>query len=280
MASVSTTHRLSTGHEVSLPLELEFATGGVVVPARRGRLEATLPAGLSSVAIGPGVGCVSLVGIQYRRVGGSTGEETDGGGEGGGDELEPYNEFAAIIPAVRGGRTTIPLAQLFDADLGGFVHWLPVTTEASVALGRELWGYPKERAEITVTDGPRGVRTVVGSDPEPAVRLDVPRPRLAFGLGSRGGSTAHGGPERNWTLTSFTTKHGDLHRTRAEIEGRVAVGPAVGATLEVGSGAGAAILRRLGTWNRPLVAFAGSRVRAQLSAPEAVPSAAPSANGR
>jgi len=65
-----TRRRLSTGHVIDLPLELSFAMGGVTVPARRSRLEAVLPEGLSSLAIAPGVGCVALIGIQYHRVGG------------------------------------------------------------------------------------------------------------------------------------------------------------------------------------------------------------------
>ncbi|ELY84087.1 acetoacetate decarboxylase family protein [Natrinema altunense] len=231
--------QLSTGHEVSLPLELSFAMGGATVPARRGRLEAALPDGLSALALAPGVGCVTLVGIQYHRVG----DDRDGTG------LEPYDEFAVIVPAVRGGRTTRPLAQLAGSDLGGYVHWLPVTTAPSVALGREIWGYPKELAAITVTDGPDGIRTVVdgGRYGDAPIRLEVVRPRLEPRA-------------RDWTLTSYTTKDGTLVRTTARIRGDVAIGSGLGTRLSIPS----ALARELGLWRRPLARLYGSDVRARL----------------
>ncbi|WP_226039316.1 acetoacetate decarboxylase family protein [Natrinema sp. DC36] len=238
-----TRRRLSTGHVVDLPLELSFAMGGVTVPARRSRLEAVLPEGLSSLAIAPGVGCVALIGIQYHQVGGGDRGETG---------LEPYDEFAVIIPAVRGSRTTLPLAQLADGEIGGYVHWLPVTTDPSVALGRECWGYPKERADITVTDGPNGVRAVVDGGRyggRETVRLEVSRPRLS--------------PQaRDWTMASFTRKDGALLRTNAQIRGEVAIGigPSVGTRLEVTG----ELARELGLWRRPLTRLYGSDVRARL----------------
>ncbi|ELY53665.1 acetoacetate decarboxylase family protein [Natronolimnohabitans innermongolicus] len=249
---------LSTGHEVTLPLELSLALGGVTLPARRNRLESLLPDGLSSLAIAPGVGCVTLVGIQYHRVGGrNDGVAADGDDEkrvGATGGLEPYDEFAVIVPAVRGGRTTRPFAQVVGGELGGYVHWLPVTTEPSVALGREIWGYPKERAEITVTDGPRALRTVVReTDGTPRVRLEVSRPRWEPRVGTRA---------RDWTLRSYTTKDGDLLRTRAEIEGEIAVGSPRGATVELDS----RLWSQLGCWTRPIARLYGARVRARLAA--------------
>ncbi|WP_440763477.1 acetoacetate decarboxylase family protein [Natronorubrum sp. DTA7] len=242
---------LSTGHEIALPLDLEFALGGVTVPALRARLEALLPSGLSALAIAPGIGCVTFVGIQYHRVGGGRNEGADANdGETG---LEPYDEFAVIVPAVRGSRTSLPIAQLVDGEVGGYVHWLPVTTDASVALGREIWGYPKERADITVTDGPRGLRAVVGNGgtETPTVRLEVPRPRTR--------ATAR---DRDWSMWSYTTKGGDLLRTRAEIRGQIAVGSPVGASLEIES----ELRATLGCWNRPIARLYGSRARARLHA--------------
>ncbi|WP_254761937.1 acetoacetate decarboxylase family protein [Natrinema marinum] len=243
--------RLSTGHEVDLPLELSFAMGGVTVPARRGRLEGVLPDGLSALAIAPGVGCVALVGIQYHRVGGSDRAGIADERRGNETGLEPYDEFAVIVPAVQGSRTDLPIAQLAAGEVGGYVHWLPVTTDPSVALGRELWGYPKERADITVTDGPNGLRAVVAGgrygDGE-AVRLEVARPRFAP-------------RRRDWTMASYTTIDGDLLRTPARIEGEVALGLGVGGTrLEIAP----PLRRELGLWQRPLTRLYGSRVRARL----------------
>jgi len=233
--------RLSTGHEVALPLALSFAMGGVVVPARRSRLEVVLPDGLSSFAIAPGVGCVALVGIQYHRVG--RGDATG---------LEPYDEFAVIIPAVHGSPTNVPVAQLAGGEIGGYVHWLPVTTDPAVALGREIWGYPKERADITVTDGPEGIRTVVSGGEygnHETVRLQVARPRTRART-------------RDWTLTSYTTKDGALVRTPVQIRGEVTIGigPSIGTSLEIAP----KLARDLGLWRRPLGRLSGSRVRARL----------------
>ena len=250
---------LSTGHAVSLPLELEFAMGGVVVPARRRRLEAILPSGLSSVVVAPGVGCVALAGVQYHRVGGERGtDEVSREVRESGTGLEPYDEFAVVVPSVRGGRTRRPVG-LFGGELGGYVHWLPVTTEASVALGREIWGYPKELADVTVTDGPRGIRTVVrrdgdGDDGGEVVRLEVPRPRLRSGA------------RRDWTLRSYSAKDGELRGSAARIRGRIALGSPLGTTLAVDSG----LAGEIGLWQRPLARLYGRRLRAQLAAGEPV----------
>ena len=235
--------RLSTGHEISLPLALSLAMGGIVVPARRSRLEAILPDALSSLAIAPGVGCVALVAIQYHRVGGDDRDTTG---------LDPYDEFAVIIPAVHGSRTNTPIAPLAGGEIGGYVHWLPVTTEPAVALGREIWGYPKERTDVTVTDGPDGVRAVVagGRDGDrETVRLEVARPRTSVRA-------------RDWTLASYTTKAGALVRTPVQVQGDVAIGigPSVGTRLEVAP----ALARELGLWQRPVGRLYGSRVRARL----------------
>ncbi|NUC74556.1 acetoacetate decarboxylase family protein [Haloterrigena sp. SYSU A558-1] len=245
---------LSTGHEIDLPLELEFAMGGVTVPARRDRLEALLPDGLSALAVAPGLSCVTFVGIRYHRVGGRF-DDTEGDGA-----LEPYDEFAVIVPAVRNGRTDAPIAQLAGGEVGGYVHWLPVTTDASVALGREIWGYPKERADIEIDDGSQRFQCVVAEDSDDGrgrerVRLAVAPPRTRVG-------TDH----RERTLWSYTTKDGDLLRTRAEIWGEIALGTPIGATLEVDP----ELRAELGCRPRPIARLSGSRVRARLHPGEPV----------
>ncbi|MDG5761474.1 acetoacetate decarboxylase family protein [Natronococcus sp. A-GB1] len=236
--------QLSTGHIVSLPLELSCTLGGVVVPARRTILEGILPDRLSPLSIAPRVGCVALVGIQYHWVGH-------------GDEFKPYNEFAVIVPAVWASRTDRPLARLLGGEPGGYVHWLPVTSDASVALGRELWGYPKERTQITVTDGPRGLRTVVDGPDEKgdAIRLEVSRPRCDVSV-------------QDVESSSFTARDGGLIRARMQLRGEVSVGPPLGTRLEVAP----ELASELGLRQRPLARLYGARVRARLSRGEPVSS--------
>ena len=235
--------QLSTGQVVSLPLEVTFTLGGVTVLASRRALEAQLPAPLSPLAVAPGLGLVSIVGIQYHRVGGP---RTPPGGEATASTtgFEPYNEFAVIIPSVRASKTDVPYVQLAGSEIGGFVHWLPVTTDASVALGRELWGYPKERAEITITDGPTGVRTTVGD-----CHLEVGHARRR---------------PRSWTMDSYTVHDDRLLRTTVKITGEIGLGTGRRARLEgVSTHPEIAVLGRL---SRPLTRLYGTRVQAQLAA--------------
>jgi hypothetical protein len=244
MATDSFGHRtLSTGQTVSLPLDLSCTFGGTIVPARRGRLDAHLPPSLSPVAIAPAIGCVALVGIRYHRVGDDSG-------------IDPYDEFAVIVPAVSGSRTRLPLAELFDGETGGYVHWLPVTTDAAVALGRELWGYPKELAQIAVTDAPRAVRTVVrdGDSSGERVRLEVSRPRI-------------GVPLAGLTVWSYTSREGSVIRARMRLRGELSIGSPVGTRLELAS----ELASELGLWRRPLLSLVGSRARATLGAGEPIP---------
>lgn len=240
--------RLSTGHVITLPLALSFTMGGVIVPARRERLESILPDALSSLAVAPGIGCVALVGVQYHRVGGNGRSADTPNQDQPSTGLEPYDEFAVIIPAVYGSRTTLPFAQLAGGEVGGYVHRLPVSTTASVALGRECWGYPKEHATVTVTDGPRGVRTVVGRDSHMGeLRLEVSRPQTSI-------------PIQEQTLSSFTTRDGELVRARMQLHGEVSIGPPIGITLEVSPD----LESELGLWQHPLARLTGSRLRARL----------------
>lgn len=245
MASkTGSSRRLSTGHEVELPLELAFAMGGVVVPARRSRVARALPDRLSPLALAPGIAPVTLVGIQYRRVGGRDGGRAESGANRR-TGLEPYDEFGVVIPCVRDGGIGPPLA----GEVGGYVHWLPVTTGASVALGRELWGYPKERADVRVVDGPNGIRVIVEVDGDRVLRVEVSRTRR---------------PERKLETRSYTTKDGTLVRTRAEIEGGVGLGSGLGARVELGDGPRADELRELGLRPRPIARLYGTRVEARL----------------
>ncbi|WP_435180792.1 acetoacetate decarboxylase family protein [Halorussus sp. AFM4] len=229
-----TERRLSTGQIVDLPLACEFTAAGGLFPASARRLAARLPERLSPVRVAPGTGAVALVSIEYHYVGG----------------LEPYDEFAVAVPVVADARTELPGAQLLGADVGGYVDWLPVTTEASVALGTEIWGYPKELATIDVEDrgGVRRTTVSVGGG-----RV------LTLGVGRASGR------DRGLTARSYTVKDSRLLASRAALAGEFAVRPlSRRVSLSLGDHDRADALRELGVRGRSLGRLYAPRARARL----------------
>lgn len=226
---------LSTGHRVRLPLEVTFDTYGGAFLADATELRERLPMECVPVRIAPGVGIVVLAGVDYRDVGG----------------FEPYEEFAVLVPCVRNGRD-LPLIGAMTGEVGAFVDFLPVTTEASVALGREIWGYPKVVADIEFDRRPGGQRITLRRDGRLICRLESPTGR------PRG---------RRITAKSYTTKAGRTLRTNIEIDGpftvrpfdprvRVECGPA-----EYGQGLADLLLTR-----RSIGSFVARRVGGRLHA--------------
>lgn len=227
---------LSTGHTVELPLDCEFTAAGGLFPASARKLSARLPDRLSPIRVAPRTSAVAFASIEYHHVGG----------------LDPYDEFAVIVPVVADARTDLPGAQLFGADAGGYVHYLPVTTEASVALGTEIWGYPKELADITIEDRGGVRRTTVSLDGKAVVTLDVPKARPKLG-------------SRDLTAHSYTEMDGRLVRTRADLAGKFAVRPlSQRASVSFGDHERAGDLRGLGLRHRPLGRLYAPRARARL----------------
>lgn len=198
------TATLSTGDEVELPLSVECSMAGGLFPASYDGLRERLPSDrLSPVRIAPRTGVVALVAIDYHRT-----------------DVGPYEEFGVIVPVAEAGSreravssgssVRDALSRLSDLSVGGYVTYLPVTTEASVALGREIWGYPKEVADIEIREVGGGRRATVSRDGERIVTLAV---------------GAASGRDRSATLHSYSTMDGDLVRTRADLSGSLAVRP-------------------------------------------------------
>lgn len=191
--SSSPVETLSTGQRVRLPLAATLDAVGGAFLADADRLRERVPPGCVPFRLAPGVGTVVLAGVSYRDVG----------------DFEPYGEFAVIVPCVRNGRD-VPLASLATGELGGYVDFLPVTTDASVALGREIWGYPKVRADVRFDRRDRTTTVTVERDGHTVCRLDAPTGR------PRGRTT---------TAYSYTEKDGRLLRTPVEIDGPFGVRP-------------------------------------------------------
>jgi hypothetical protein len=230
---------LSTGHRVRLPLAVTFDAFGGAFLARAGRLRERLPAACVPVQIAPGVGTIVLAGVDYRDVGG----------------FDPYGEFAVIVPCVRGGQD-VPLLGALTGEIGGHVDFLPVTTEASVALGREIWGYPKVLADVRFDR--RGGEWTVTLEREGQLicRLDGPSAR------PRGRTT---------TAYSYTTTEDRLLRTRIDIDGPFGLRPFdPRVRVECGPDEYGRMLEDLLLGRQSVASLVGRRVGARLYAGESV----------
>ncbi|MEF8974418.1 MAG: acetoacetate decarboxylase family protein, partial [Haloarcula sp.] len=117
--------RLSTGHEVTLPLVTEATVAGAVLPARYDVAASLLPDGLTPVRATARRAAVVLLCVEYHRIGD--------------DAMAPYDEVAVMIAATPEGWQP-PLVPLLTRTAGSYVWSLPVTSEPARALGDEIWG--------------------------------------------------------------------------------------------------------------------------------------------
>jgi len=160
-ASESTV-RLSTGHELSVPLSTHASVSGVVVSAATAGVDALLPDSLTPVRLTPSRAALTIASVDYDRIGRG--------------EIDPYNEVALIIPAVSADTTRLPVVSGLSSTLGGYVWQLPVTTDPACALGREIWGYPKSLAEISIETDSGRTRTELTVGDQRVLSLAVDQP--------------------------------------------------------------------------------------------------------
>jgi hypothetical protein len=219
-----TVETLSTGHRVELPLSTTARARGVVLPASRSGVRALLPDGLRPVRATPTRAAVTFLSVAYDRIGAS--------------DIEPYDEFGVVFPAVPADAP--PVATLRRA--GGYVDYLPVTTEPARALGVDVWGYPKVVADVTHDEWGSTRHTTVTVDGERVVDLSVDRPPTV---------------EARLSSASYTTMDGRLLRERLFVDGRVGAWPASEAfSVSFGDHPRADRLRRLAIGDRALLRVA------------------------
>jgi hypothetical protein len=231
--------RLSTGHDVTLPLPCRARLGGAVFAADWAPLRAALPRELTPLRTGARRGAVAVVGIDYREVG----------------TLEPYCEVAVVVPVARDGVAGLPTSL---TGVGGYVVDLPVTTEPARALGDEVWGFPKSVSAIDV-DGTPGEFSVALFDGD---RRDV---ELSVAPGD--------GPARRvrQRLTAFAYLDDDLVGVPVGLDAEVRLSrTAEGVRLARGRGRYAAVLRDLGVRPRVYAQFVASHATAEIHPPEPV----------
>jgi hypothetical protein len=224
------------GRTVSLPLSCVADVAGLTAVADFDALAAATPGGLTPVRVGPGAALVTLGAVAYETVG----------------DLEPYDEFAVVVPVTQRALDGVPLP---ENHFGGWVHWLPVTTDAGRRLGTDVWGYPKTLADVDITDDGGHRRCRVAVDGEHVLTLSV---RRGFTLGT------------DVTASSYTELDGDLTRVPVGIRGQFGVRPLDGGvSVTLGSHERARELRDLGVGDRllgrqVLGSFWGSDVRATV----------------
>jgi hypothetical protein len=202
------TETISTGQTVELPLSCHATVAGVTVTANTAELASLLPAGLAPVRLTPRRGLLVLAVVDYERVG----------------DFEPYGEFTVIVPTVERATAGLPvvggLTGLLSNSLGGWIQYMPVTTEPARALGVDIWGYPKEVADVAIDERADSHHATVRVDGDHVVSLDAPHAR-----------------ERSLSVTfpSYTRKDGTVLREAVTFDGRIGVRPFGAGTVTVGA---------------------------------------------
>ena len=187
--------RLSTGHEVTLPLVTEATVAGAVLPARYDVAASLLPDGLTPVRATARRAAVVLLCVEYHRIGD--------------DAMAPYDEFAVMIATTPEGRQP-PLVPLLTRTAGSYVWSLPVTSEPARALGDEIWGYPKTVADITHRDDATRRETTVVEDGNRVATVGIDWPQTW---------------ERRESIESYALREGRLERTPVEFQGKLGAAP-------------------------------------------------------
>jgi hypothetical protein len=218
--------RLSTGHEVTLPLVTEATVTGAVLPARYDVAASLLPDGLTPVRSTARRAAVVLLCVEYHRIGD--------------DAMAPYDEFAVMIAATPNGRRP-PLLPLVTRSAGSYIWSLPVTTEPARALGDEIWGYPKTVADITHHDDATRRETTVVEDGSRVATVGINWPRTW---------------ERRETVESYAVREGQLERTPIEFQGKLGVAPLSNRVdVDLGNHERADTLRSLNLGTRSVLRF-------------------------
>jgi len=186
---------LSTGQTLEFPISTNSTITAVILSANRDFAAELLPDGLAPIRAGRGRAAVWLMSAQHRNVGGGS--------------LDDYNEFAVMISATAGEMKGTPyISPLFRTET--YVWYMPVTHEPARAFGDELWGYPKEVADIEIDEHDGTHRTTVTVDGDHFITLEVEHPPTF---------------SQEDTLTTYTVKDDTLLRVDTDTVGEMGIWP-------------------------------------------------------
>ncbi|MEW9527104.1 acetoacetate decarboxylase family protein [Microbispora sp. NPDC049125] len=174
---------LIQGRRVELPVEVRDASlCAATYLVRADAARAVLAySGMDVTEVVPGKAVCTLVFLRYR--------DTD---------LGAYDEFGVAFlvrppesgPPPRRGPTA-GLKDLRRWGAGAFVHWLPVDQAFTLEAGRDIWGFPKELADIDLRLSSPYKRCVLRKDGRLVVDLlirpGIPAPGVALPFGGRRG---------------------------------------------------------------------------------------------
>ncbi|MFI6476894.1 acetoacetate decarboxylase family protein [Nonomuraea sp. NPDC050663] len=146
---------LIQGRTVEMPVRIRDATVCTAAYAVRADSARAVLAysGLDVAEFLPGKAICMLVFVDYR----------DG-------DLDTYHEFGVtFLVRPPGVKATPGLSDIRNA--GAFVHWLPVDQGFTLSAGRDIWGFPKELAEIDLRLASPYKRCIVRKDGRMVVDL-------------------------------------------------------------------------------------------------------------
>jgi hypothetical protein len=240
------------GRTVAAPVEVRQAAQWSVqylVPAHAAQ-RLVDPSGLEVTGPLPGRALMALAVCRY--------DDTD---------LDPYHEVAVSFVVRRHDAPPLTshrqrLGEFRSGEIGAYIHRLPVDQPFSCAAGRQIWGFPKWVASITIDGeaGPGPGRSGV------IVRL-VDDGVHVLSLGLSGGGRLR---LPSQAPPSYSFADGVLRRTTWTTASEGTAGRPGGATLVLGDHPMAAELRSLGLPKRALFSSSAARMRASFDRAEVV----------
>uniref|UniRef100_UPI002610483D acetoacetate decarboxylase family protein n=1 Tax=Natronomonas sp. TaxID=2184060 RepID=UPI002610483D len=136
----------------------------------------------------------------------------------------------------------LPYASVFTRGVSGYVWHLPVTSEPAKALGVDIWGYPKEVADITHDDDGSTRHTSVHIDDQHLIDVTVERPPML---------------SQSDSSVGYTTKDGSVLREELQLDGDIGIWPySSGISYTLGDHPRAQRLKNLDLSERALMRFA------------------------
>ena len=226
------------GEQVQIPVEIRDARSwfaSFLVPLNAARA-LVAPAGLEPTVTMRKFALATLAFVRY----------SDG-------DLGPYQEVAvAVLVEDPSGPGSSGDGARGAASV--YIHQLPVNQEFTCAAGREIWGFPKFIADITITEGRRSDSCDLVHEGREVLRLEI----------------GHGVPTpvRDTALDALSFCDGALRRTSWSLDGSGSRLRPSGASLELGDHPIADELRGLGLPHRALMSGSLRRVRMSFSAAE------------